>query len=547
MRRGRGRSSIARSVNRYSVAMTQALEAELRTHLLRTDGQEDLCLALYQPSNGTMRLTALLTDIVYPQPGETRLHGNVSFTGDYVLRATLRAVACGGGIAVLHSHPGGSGWQGLSTYDKEAEGSYANLVREITGQPLVGMTLAGRSGTWSARFWNVGVGLEIASNPCESVRVVGERLTLSWNPDLRPAPETQTAMTRAISCWGSSAQADLARLRILVVGAGTIGLDVALRLAATGVCTLGILDYDSVKLINLDRLIGVSAIDVLLRRSKVEVATRLLRQNAVARLKVVPMEGSVCEPALFSRVLDYDLVFCCIDDRPWPRSVLNVIPYSDLIPVIDGGIQIDSFSDGKGMRNATWRSHVLRPGRPCMACNGQLDLGRVHVDREGLLDEPSYISGLPYSERPQNQNVAALAVSASASLLAQFVSFVVTPAGLGEPGPLRYSLSTHWLERVDAATRKHCPVEQGILAGNQRQVVLDQHVAAREEVRERRRGASAFPVRIGRVVDSTTAKLSLLASTVVRRIATGGERPPQSDGPERCEQEICEIDDSLTN
>jgi hypothetical protein len=59
-----------------------------------------------------------------------------------------------------------------------------------------------------------------------------------------------------------------------------------------------------------------------------------------------------------------------------------MLAYADLIPVIDGGIHIDPFPD-QGMRNATWRSRVIRPGRPCLSCNKQLNLGLVALDREG--------------------------------------------------------------------------------------------------------------------------------------------------------------------
>ena len=101
-------------------------------------------------------------------------------------------------------------------------------------------------------------------------------------------------------------------------------------------------------------------------------------------------------------------------------------------------------------------SHVIRPMRPCMSCNRQLDLGQVSPDREGLLDDPEYIAGAGRSDVPTNQNVAPLSVNVAASLLAQYVSFSVAPAGLGDPGPLRYALSFHLLERVDDVTRPHC-------------------------------------------------------------------------------------------
>ena len=516
-----GQQRSVSNVKRYSVAMTDDVEKKLRSALLRPDGQEDLCLVVYQTSTGLTRTTAILTEIILPLEGETIVHGNVSFTGDYVLRAAAIAAKYKGGIAVLHSHPGGSGWQMMSGHDEDAESSFANLVREITGLPLVGMTLAGINGTWSARFWNNGVGVRVASEHCESVRVISDRLGVSWNPILCPPSSISEELTRSVYCWGPGIHADIERLRILVVGAGTLGLDVAIRLAATGIRSIGIMDFDSVNIINLDRLIGATPLDVWLHRSKLEVAVRLLRQNATAKnFQPEAIEGSICEPTLFANALDYDLIFCCIDDHPWPRSILNTIAYTDLIPVIDGGIHVDAFLDGNGMRNATWRTHVLRPGRPCMACNGQIDLGKIYADKSGLLDDVEYITGLPPSERPQSQNVAALAVSATASLLAQFVSFVVAPADMGDPGPLRYQLSTHWLEHVLATTREHCPIEQSVLAGDRRQVLLGDHPVARKEILMREEIISRPFVRLGRAIDDTVNYIELRLTDAARLALT---------------------------
>lgn len=43
-----------------SVAMTGQTRDDLCELLVRDDGQEDLCLALYRPSTGTCRTTALI-------------------------------------------------------------------------------------------------------------------------------------------------------------------------------------------------------------------------------------------------------------------------------------------------------------------------------------------------------------------------------------------------------------------------------------------------------------------------------------------------------
>jgi molybdopterin-synthase adenylyltransferase len=484
-----------------SVAMTGTASAALREHLKRPDGQEDICFATYQTSTGARRQTALVRDVVLPLPGEREVHGNASFTGDYVLRAAGIAARGGEGLIILHSHPAGGGWQPLNSGDADAERSYALLVHRVTGLPMVGMTFAGSDGAWSARAWSP----EGQAHACESVRVVDSRLTVTWNDGLRPPPRPRETQVRTRSGWGDRMHADVARLRVLVVGSGTVGLDVALRLAATGIQHVAVMDFDTVEIVNIDRLIGVTIADALLHRGKVEVAKRLVESAATAadpQIEVFDM--SICTAEGFRRALDFDLIFSCVD-RPWPRAVLNMLAYADLIPVVDGGINIDPFPD-EGMRNATWRSHVIRPGRPCLACNKQLDLGLVSVDRQGLLDDPTYIAGMRASGRPIRENVAALSVSVTAALLAQFVSLVAGVGGRGEPGPLQYSLSWHTLEHLPYEPGRHCPFEKALARGDTRLDMTGAHPLA-DEVRAARGVAGrTLRVRIGRAVDDALVR-----------------------------------------
>ena len=470
-----------------SVAMTATIERELVGRLVRTDGQEDLCLATYRPSSGLTRVSALIGAVIVPEPGDRHVHGNATVTADYILRAAQIAQRDDRGLVLLHSHPGASGWQIMSGPDREAESSYANLVREITGLPLVGITLATRDGTWSARHWDVGVGKHVDCSHSTNVRVIGDRFAISWNDALCHPPPPTDAQVRTRSSWGERCQVDLARRRVLVVGAGSVGLDVVVRLAASGLCYLTVMDFDIVEAHNLDRLIGAGRRDVRLRRPKIHVAHREATTAATAttyRLEVSNL--SICEAEGLRLALDHDLIFSCVD-RPWPRAVLNALAYSDLIPVVDGGIAIDTFKDGT-MRNATWRSHVIRPGRPCMRCNRQLDLGEVPLDRQGLLDDPDYIARAGRPSEPTGQNVAPLSVNVVASLFAQYVSFSVAPAGLGDPGPLQYTLSSHHHERLRHSISPHCPVEQQEGVGDQRISLTGCHKQA-----ERQRRLAAAP------------------------------------------------------
>lgn len=462
---------------RSSVAMTAATEEALMECLVRPDGQEDLCLATYRPSNGVTRFSGLITSVIPPEPGDRQVHGNATVTGDYILRGAGIAQEHESGLVLLHSHPGARGWQSMSGPDRDAESSYANLVREITGLPLMGMTLATGARTWSARLWDLGLGRDVNCTHATNVRIIGDRLAVSWNDDLCPPPQSTHTQERTVSAWGEQCQADLARRRVLVVGAGSVGLDVAVRLTASGLCHLTVMDFDVVEPHNLDRLLGATFRDARLKRPKIHVARRAANAAATAMTPRIDVSDlSICEPDGLLLALDHDLIFCCVD-RPWPRAVLNALAYTDLIPVIDGGIAIDTFGDGT-LRNATWRSHVIRPGRPCMSCNGQLDLGQVVPDMQGLLDDPSYIQGTDRQETTLGQNVAPLSASVSASLLAQYVSTSVAPAGLGDPGPLQYLLSSHHLDRLAAVTRANCPVEAAESVGDHRTSLSGRHEQA---------------------------------------------------------------------
>jgi hypothetical protein len=477
------------TVERYSVALTGQLHELLAEHLLRADRQEDVCLATYRPSTGTERWTAVLCTPILPSDGERLVHGNASFTTAYILRAAAEAVADGCGVAALHSHPMGRGWQPMSVKDAETEAGYANLVRGITKLPLTGLTLASDH-QWSARVWNVGAGRTVATSECENVRVVHpDHLKVSWNDSLRPPPPAGREQVRTINCWGEAVQADVTRLRILVVGDGSVGLPVGTALSASGVEVVASMDYDTVKVHNLDRLPEATPLDAFLKRPKAGLARRLVADAATAcHPRHQHWELSVCEPDGLSRALDFDVIFSCVD-RPWARHVLNTIAYADLIPVIDGGVHADPFPEG-GMRGAMWRSHVAGPGRICLACNLQYNPSQVMSERDGSLDNVTYIASLPDGHPLKaRQNVSMLSVNCAGGLLAQFISLVVVPSGQGDPGPIRYHLALHWVQHDENRTCiDGCPFPRMTASGDGRPDPTGRHADAENERSLRRQG-----------------------------------------------------------
>lgn len=469
--------------------MPSAIDHDLKQHLLRSDSQEDVCLASYSISHGRDRTTALIRRVFLPAQYERRVHGNAAFTGDYVIRVTQEAASRGEGIVLLHSHPSGRGWQDTSSTDRETESGYSGVGGAVTRLPVIGMTLAGATGTWSARFWTS----RSESIDAGSVRVVGDQLVQSFNPRRRPAPVVTRSQRRTVSAWGESVQADFARTRVLVVGLGSVGLDVAQRLAASGVQTIGLMDFDAVEIHNLDRMIGATRADARIGRSKVEVARRLLFAQATGRSPDIRThEMSVCDPDGLAAALDYDVVFSCVD-RPWARAVLNQIAYSDLIAVIDGGINIETNENGS-LSRATARAHTLVPGQPCMVCTKQLNPSRVALDREGLLDDEEYVRASGIDIERAGQNVATMSATVSSMLLTQFVSLIAAPGGKGIPGPVCFHFRPHILEHMETTRGPVCRWEAQPGEGDRRLPIATGHARAREQLRERqlkKRGLAA--------------------------------------------------------
>ncbi len=432
-----------------SIAMTGEVDQVLRSHLLKKFRQEDLCFATWAPSEGRDRSSALLRSILLPEPHERQLHGNVSLIPGFFERALGTALARGEGLAFLHSHVG-PGWQAMSPDDAEVEHSMAGAVQSATGFPLVGMTL-GTDGAWSGRSWLKSAPGTYFPVWSTNVRAVGDHLGVTFADHLRKIPRAQGSQLRTIATWGSLTQSKLSRLRIGIVGLGSVGSVVAESLLRMGIQQARFIDFDTIKLHNLDRTLNATMADVQAHSSKVEVARRSGLIHATAEGPVIEaITNSVVEKAGRLAALDCDLIFCCVD-RPAAREVLNVLAYAHLITVIDGGIGVEFKATG-ALRGADWKAHTIGPGRRCLACREQYDPAMVPLDLDGTLDDPSYLSGLPKGHPLlANENVFPFSLHLAGMEVLQMLSFVVAPSGIGNPGGQYYHFASGRMEFNDVS------------------------------------------------------------------------------------------------
>lgn len=437
----------------YSAALTEALNRNLLDFLVRDDEEEDLVFALYTPSEGKTRLTALVHTIISPGEGDRQRHGNVSFNRQYLERVCQEALSGGYGVVFLHSHPH-PGWQHMSRDDIHAETRMAQTVHAVTGLPLLGMTV-GNDGTWSARIWEPIGNKPFERRWCESVRVVGKRLTPYFADSIIPPPTYQELFKRTATVWGEAAHQDLARLRVGIVGLGSVGSLVAESLARMGMSRLTFIDFDVIEPHNLDRLLGATVHDIGVK--KVEVAQRQARASATAKvLDVQTHSYSLAEPEGYEAALVCDVLFCCVD-RPRARSILNHFAYAHLIPVIDGGIDV-RFKEGH-FSGVDWQVQTVGVDRPCLECLERFDPGDVETERAGLLDDATYLRGLPQLHHfKRNENVFPFSMNLASLEILQFIALATGTAGLADFGVQRYHYIPGILESDSERTcRDTCP------------------------------------------------------------------------------------------
>jgi molybdopterin-synthase adenylyltransferase len=419
-----------------AVALTADLDEALGRHLHKPGRQEDLCFALWHPSRGSTRLTAVIDEVVWPLEDERVLQGNVAFTEDYLDRV-LRSVPAGSGIAFMHGHLG-PGWQDMSRDDVVAE--HDRLAGQVAGRtrlPLVGMT-RGTDGAWSARFWGRSAPRAYERLDAQTVRVVGSRMRLTFHPD-DVAPKPTPALGETLSVWGATAHKALTRTRIGIVGLGNVGSLAAEALSRMGLARLTYIDHDRLEVRNLDRTHGATMADVLADLLKVQVAGRATSASHTADwldLRLIP--ESLLSDGGYAAALDCDLLLSCVD-RPLPRHVLNAMAYGHLIPVVDGGISARVKPDGTPLHIA-WRIQSVGPGSACLVCLGALRQSDIALDREGKLDDPDYLAGLSEAERAAvaRRNVFPFGMSVAAHQVLQAVGVITGLARIGGAGPQTY-------------------------------------------------------------------------------------------------------------
>lgn len=447
----------------YEAAMLASLAKSAENHLLQSirkgDKQEDLCFALWRPSTGQRRMTGVITELILPLNGDRIKHGNVSFEAQYLARVTRLACESKSGVAFMHSHPY-PGWQDMSKLDVVAERDRIAPAARAARFPLLGLTV-GSDGIWSARFWHWN-GRKYERQSCSKVKTVGDTIRCFHHPSHKKVSTLTNRLRRTIDTWGPECQETLSSLRIGIVGLGSVGTLISETLARIGATDLMLIDADLIEEHNLDRMLYATTKDV--GSYKVDFVADQLRRSATAtKFSIDTKRSWLQERDAYQASLDCDLLFAAVD-RPIPKDLLNNIAYVHCIPVIFGGIRVAKKPTGE-FGDATWSVTRVGPGSRCLRCDNQYTSSDVTLERDGSLEDPTYIAGL--AEQPGNENVLPFSLNVGSLMVLEMLRGIIREEWWpSEKNKLHYSYLANNLTTEKTTCRPGCSVADRFGAGD---------------------------------------------------------------------------------
>jgi sulfur-carrier protein adenylyltransferase/sulfurtransferase len=159
---------------------------------------------------------------------------------------------------------------------------------------------------------------------------------LPWTADRQFTPDELTRYSRhfVIPEVGEKGQAKLLDAKVLLLGAGALGSSSALYLAAAGVGTLGLVDFDVVDLSNLQRQIIHTTDRVgMLKTESAQKSINALNPG----IKVNRHEVRLTSDNVMDIIKDYDVIVNCGDNFP-TRYLINDACVLAHKPLVDGAI-----------------------------------------------------------------------------------------------------------------------------------------------------------------------------------------------------------------
>lgn len=203
---------------------------------------------------------------------------------------------------------------------------------------------------------------------------------------------------------------------ISVVGVGGIGSIIAEHLIHMGFRYLNLIDFDTLEISNLNRIVAATYEDAVKHKVKVEaIRDNLLKINPKAKIK--SFNNKIEDKAIERVIAGSDWIMVATDNHA-SRFTIQQLAFKYYVPFITAGVNI-TVEDGK-IRDMSGEIILIRMGdKVCLTCLKRLKYNEIakqlHPDknvREGLVRK-GYVQGLDVKEpavKTLNTHLATLAV-----------------------------------------------------------------------------------------------------------------------------------------
>lgn len=171
----------------------------------------------------------------------------------------------------------------------------------------------------------------------------------------------------ALQEFGLEGQLKLKEAKVAVIGAGGLGSPALLYLAAAGVGTIGIVDFDTVDLSNLQRQVLFTTDDIGLNKAEAAVA-RLHKLNPLVAF--YSYSTKISSANALDLLKDFDVVLDGTDNFP-TRYLLNdacvllnkPLVYGSILR-FEGQVSVFNLEKEKGIHSANYRDLFRQPPDP---------------------------------------------------------------------------------------------------------------------------------------------------------------------------------------
>lgn len=321
----------------------------------------------------------------------------------------------------VHTHPFSQSNVWFSGTDDRDEINFVKYLHD-EGANIFYASIVLSQTDYKARYWQMDRGGRVYQTPAQiKTQKIGESIPSSDERFRRKVvsdkSEVDDMFNRSVLALGLDNMRKITGEQIIsVVGVGGIGSIIAEHLIHMGFRNINLIDFDTLEISNLNRIVAATYDDAVKKRIKVEaIRDNLLKINPKAKIKAF---NNKVEDKKIERVIAASDWIMVATDNHASRFQIQQLAFKYYVPFITAGVNI-TVEDGR-IIDMSGEVILIRIGdRVCLTCLKRLKFNEIAKQispdknvREGLVRK-GYVQGLDVKEpavKTLNTHLATLAV-----------------------------------------------------------------------------------------------------------------------------------------